>query len=298
MRSIAGERPDSISISFFAVHKPVHLIVFPNCKINLGLRIIRKRPDGFHDLQTIFYPLPLHDILEIIKDNTSGKRTDIAFSVSGLEIQGKPEDNLCVQAFSLLKKDFPTLPPPAIHLHKKIPTGSGLGGGSSDAAFTLMLLNDLYHLQLSREHLVQYALTLGSDCPFFIMNEPCYAQSRGESLETIDLDLSAYTIVLVYPGIHISTAWAFSTLHPLEREKHLQDLIGLPVEQWKAVLENDFEKPVFEIYGELKEARDRLYQQGALYAGLSGSGSTLFAIFSSKPDELKGFPVHYGFTFI
>jgi len=194
------------------------MVVFPNCKINLGLRIIRKRNDGYHDLETVFYPIPLTDALEVIR--VSGADTDIAFQSSGLPISGDSTNNLCVKAYQLLKKDFPQLGSVQMHLHKVIPMGAGLGGGSSDGAFALQLINDLFHLQLSKEQLIGYALQLGSDCPFFILNQPCFASGRGEKMEPVALDLSGYHFAIVNPGIHVNTGWAFSQLQ-LDKPKQL-----------------------------------------------------------------------------
>ena len=184
------------------------MIVFPNCKINLGLHILGKREDGFHNLETVFYPLLFRDALELIP--ATNNTTEIEFTGSGLAVDGNVSDNLCVKAYYLLKKNFPQLPLVKIHLHKAIPMGAGLGGGSADAAFMLKLLNEKFNLNISTPQLLNYALELGSDCPFFIINKPCIATGRGEILEEIEVDLSAYKIVLINPGIHINTGWAFS----------------------------------------------------------------------------------------
>ena len=179
------------------------MISFPNCKINLGLKVLRRREDGYHDLETVFYPLPLKDVLETIRSES------LQFTATGLPIPGDPGTNLCCKAWYLLKKDFPALPPVHIYLHKHIPMGAGLGGGSSDGAAMLQLLNRQGQLQLGTERLLQYALELGSDCPFFILNQPCLGGGRGEVLQPVGLDLSGYSFVIVHPGIHIGTAWAF-----------------------------------------------------------------------------------------
>ena len=184
------------------------MIVFPNCKINLGLNVLGKRPDGYHNIETVFYPLPFYDVLEVIQ--SSNNQQPVELFLSGNKIEGKTENNLCVKAYHLLKKDFPQLPPVKIYLHKVIPAGAGLGGGSADGAFTLILLNDKFHLQLSQQQLLNYALQLGSDCPFFIINKPCFAQQRGEILEPIQLNLSAYKLIIINPGIHVNTGWAFT----------------------------------------------------------------------------------------
>jgi 4-diphosphocytidyl-2-C-methyl-D-erythritol kinase len=249
------------------------MIVFPNCKINLGLHIIRKRPDGFHDLETVFYPLPLTDALEVI---TPGNLT---FTGSGIPVPGNTTDNLCLKAWHLLKQDFPALPEINIHLHKHIPIGAGLGGGSADAAFILQLLNKRFELALTETQLISYAATLGSDCAFFIPNKPCYATGRGEILEPIPLNLDNWSFVLVYPGIHVNTGWAFGRITPAAPAQSLRERILAPVENWKDTISNDFEGPVFSAHPELEEIKAALYTYGAVYATMSGSGSAIIGIF-------------------
>ena len=249
------------------------MLSFPNCKINLGLNIISKREDGYHNLETVFLPIPFKDIVEIIPSENS-----FEFTVTGLAVSND-ENNLCVKAFHLLQKDFPQLSKIKMHLHKVIPLGAGLGGGSADAAFTLQLLNKKFTLQLSVEQLIAYALQIGSDCPFFIINKPCFATGRGEILQPINIDLKNYTILIINPKIHIDTKWAFSKVIRGKRKISIHEIIKQPVERWKDHLQNDFEKPVFESYPEIKEIKDELYNMGALYASLSGSGSTVFGIF-------------------
>ncbi|MBE7169816.1 MAG: 4-(cytidine 5'-diphospho)-2-C-methyl-D-erythritol kinase [Williamsia sp.] len=267
------------------------MIVFPNCKINLGLSILGKRADGFHDLETCFYPLPLTDVLEIIpaRSDDPFNAPSPLFSASGLTVAGDPQQNLSVKAYHLLKEGFPLLPPIKMHLHKLIPMGAGLGGGSADGAFTLRLLNDLFDLQLTANQLIQYASRLGSDCPFFVVNKPCLAKGRGEILEETNLNLEEYGFLVVCPDIHVNTGWAFSQLSPqlpLNHPMPVQEAIRQPLETWKEILVNDFEKPVFQQFPEIREIKDRLYEQGALYASMSGSGSSLFGIFNrgQKPD--------------
>ncbi len=253
------------------------MIVFPNCKINLGLHILQKRNDGYHNLETVFYPLPLKDIVEIVPSKNS-----MNFSCSGLLVNGEHENNLCLKAYQLLKKDFPQLPSVQIHLHKTIPIGAGLGGGSSDGAFTLTLLNQKFNLELSTEKLINYALQLGSDCPFFIINEPCVATGRGELLEEIKLDLSQFRFLIISPGIHIDTAWAFSKLNLPGRDNsksNLKEIIHQPVETWKKDLVNDFEAIAFHQFPEIKKIKEKLYQAGAVYSSMSGSGSSVYGIF-------------------
>jgi 4-diphosphocytidyl-2-C-methyl-D-erythritol kinase len=266
------------------------VIIFPNCKINLGLNILRKRSDGYHDLETIFYPLPFFDVVEIIRlqdDST------LSFSTSGSPIEGNSDTNLCVKAYNLVKQNHPTLPSAKIHLHKAIPTGAGLGGGSADAAFTLKLLNEKFGLQLTTDQLIDYALQLGSDCPFFIVNKPAFAKGRGEIMEPVAVDLTAYKFIVVNPGLHINTAKAFSGITPASPAKSLKEIIQQAIETWKNELVNDFEKSVFLQYPEIESIKNKLYENGAVYASMSGSGSTVYGIF--KKDAITGiqFPSHY-----
>src|SRR6185437_8469391 len=271
------------------------MLFFPNCRINLGLRILRRRPDGYHDLETIFYPVPLKDALECIRlapENAPARDPEPGtprFTAYGLLIPGDPAHNLCLQAWRLLKKDFPELPAVHIHLLKNIPIGAGLGGGSSNGACTLKALNTQFHLGLSQEQLLHYAAQLGSDCPFFILNTPCLGGGRGERLTSVDLDLSAYTLALVDPGIHISTAKAFSLCTPAENHIPLTSIIAQPISQWCDQLVNDFEQPVFRLHPELAAVKPALYIHGALYASLTGSGSSFFGIFpkDQAPDHLN-----------
>jgi 4-diphosphocytidyl-2-C-methyl-D-erythritol kinase len=258
------------------------VVTFPNCKINLGLHITGKRDDGFHNLETVFYPVPLKDALELIPNTNNNP--EVEFTGTGLAVDGKTEDNLCIKAYHLLKKDFPQLPPVKIHLHKAIPMGAGLGGGSADASFMLKLLNNKFNLNIPTAQLLNYSLQLGSDCPFFIINKPCFATGRGEELEEIAVDLSVYKIVLINPGIHINTGWAFSNITPTPVKKSVKEIIQQPIETWKAELQNDFESPVFTAHPEIKMIKDSLYRLGAIYAAMSGSGSTLFGIFNMDID--------------
>ncbi|GAA0561327.1 4-(cytidine 5'-diphospho)-2-C-methyl-D-erythritol kinase [Chitinophaga japonensis] len=249
------------------------MVTFPNCKINLGLHILRRRPDGFHDLETVFYPLPVTDALEVLP------AAEMQFQSSGIAVPGNAADNLCLQAWHLLKKDFPDLPPVNIHLHKHIPIGAGLGGGSADAAFMLQLLNKKFQLALSMEQLIVYAAQLGSDCAFFVRNQPCYATGRGEVLEPLALDLGGYSFLLVYPGIHVNTGWAFGRIRPGQPAQALRQSILQPVQAWKELIYNDFEAPVFSAHPVLREIKETLYGAGAIYATMSGSGSAMVGIF-------------------
>ena len=265
------------------------MVVFPNCKINLGLQITAKRPDGYHDLETVFYPLPLYDALELITAGEAG----IRFSSSGKAIAGTPDQNLCVKAWHLLKKDFPQLSGVHMHLQKNIPMGAGLGGGSADGAFALQLLNNKYQLGLSPGQLMQYALQLGSDCPFFIYNQPAFATGRGELRQPVPLSLAGYHIVIINPGIHVATGWAFSQIIPQRPLRPVQELISLPLAEWKTQLVNVFEAPVLRAWPELAGIKSQLYKAGAHYAAMSGSGSTFFGIFSGNTDITMEIPEHY-----
>jgi 4-diphosphocytidyl-2-C-methyl-D-erythritol kinase len=266
------------------------MIFFPNCKINLGLKILRRRPDGFHDLETVFYPLPLKDVLELIRLPASA---DPGFTAYGLPIPGDPANNLCLKAWRLLQKDFPALPAVHIHLYKNIPIGAGLGGGSANAAWTLLGLNSQFYLGLSREQLLHYAAELGSDCPFFIFNTPCLGSGRGERLQPVELDLSPYTFALVDPGIHISTARAFSLITPAENPAPLTELIKAPPTHWPKTIVNDFEGPIFQLHPELQTVKETLYAHGALYASLTGSGSSFFGIFPKDKAPADPFHMQY-----
>ncbi len=257
------------------------MIAFPNCKINLGLHILAKRSDGFHDLETVYYPVPFKEALEITQS-----RSGFEFEQSGIRFENE-DNNLCIRAYELLKKDFPGIPLVSIHLLKCIPVGAGLGGGSADAAFTLKLFNDKFTLGLSDDQLIMYASKLGSDCPFFIINLPCYATGRGELLEKINLSLEGYSLVLVNPGIMISTAEAFSMIKPSIHQRSLKEIISLPISEWRANLINDFEIPMFNLYPEIREIKEKMYTSGAVYAGMSGSGSTVFGLF----EKGKALPV-------
>ena len=265
------------------------MIVFPNCKINLGLHILRKRADGFHDLETVFYPVALTDALEIIQ--APDQQTTL--SLSGLAIDAEQEDNICVKAYRLLKKNFAQLPEVKIHLHKTIPSGAGLGGGSADGAFALLLLNQKFNLGLTEEKLIAYALQLGSDCPFFIKNKACFATGRGEHMQEIALDLASYKIALVNPRIHIATGWAFSQLKPNDKRKSLLQVIQEPVANWKTDVTNDFEPAIFLKYPEIEKIKTTLYQQGADYAAMTGTGSTVFGLFKKDKNPDLNFPSHY-----
>lgn len=268
------------------------MVVFPNCKINIGLQIMGKRADGYHNLQTVFYPIVLKDALEILSDNEN--TTGFSFEHSGIIIDGEKQDNLCIKVYRLLQNDFPALPAAKMHLHKNIPIGAGLGGGSADAAFTLQLINDKFSLGLTQNDLINYAMKLGSDCAFFIVNKPCFATGRGEILESIELSLSSYKILIINPGIHINTGWAFSQLQLSNiKDNDLKNNILQPIETWKQSITNDFERPVFAAYPEIEKIRSTLYKEGAVYASMSGSGSSVYGIFEDKTAIDQNFPPHY-----
>jgi 4-diphosphocytidyl-2-C-methyl-D-erythritol kinase len=249
------------------------MVIFSNCKLNLGLHIVSKRDDGFHNLETIFYPIPLYDVIEIIVANT------FTFTSTGLPINSSTENNLCVKAYYLLKMDFPNLPEVHIHLQKNIPMGAGIGGGSANAAYTLQLINTKFNLNINKEQLKKYAVQLGSDCAFFIENQTCYGTGRGEVLEPIEIDLSNYKIVLLFPGIHINTKTAFSEIIPTPTKIAITNIIEKPIADWKNLLHNDFEKSAFTNYPILEKYKSGLYELGASYASMSGSGSSLYGFF-------------------
>lgn len=255
------------------------MIVFPNAKINLGLHVTEKRADGYHTIETVFFPVSLADALECVV--AKGDNPSFEFKATGMP-PGDTAENICQKAWRLLAQDYP-LPPLQVHLLKKIPTGAGLGGGSSDGAFMLRLINNLCRLSLTDEQLCAYATQLGSDCAFFIHNTPCLATGRGEILEPITLVLRGYYLVLVNPGIHVSTAEAYKGIRPKAPDFDLRLLTFEPVESWKKFLVNDFEPTVFARYPAIAEVKETLYRQGALYAAMSGSGSTVFGLFETKP---------------
>ena len=259
------------------------MISFPNAKINIGLNITEKRSDGFHNIETIFYPIGISDILEIAESDTN-----FQFTNTGLIVEnGLLESNLCYKAYELLKQDF-NLPDIQLHLHKIIPFGSGLGGGSSDATFTLKSLNELFNLGLSKHGLKKYAEKIGSDCAVFVDNKPAFASGKGNLLSQIAFSLHNYFLLVVHPGIHINTGLAYSKSRPKTPDQSLKELIHLPIEEWKQYIQNDFEHIIFPDYPEIKNIKDELYQYGALYASMSGSGSSVYGIFKHEPD-LKTF---------
>jgi 4-diphosphocytidyl-2-C-methyl-D-erythritol kinase len=260
------------------------MLFFPNAKINLGLNILRKRSDGYHDIETVFSPVAFSDVLEFVPDNTEAPGT-CHLTTSGLAVDGAPETNLIVKAYRMLERDFP-LPAIRVHLHKIIPPGAGLGGGSSDGAFMLKHLNTAFSLGLTDTQLMEYAAALGSDCAFFILNRPVFGYERGNRFRELELpgDLEA---VLVNPGIHVSTAWAYGAIVPAMPSVPLEEVIRMPVAEWKNILHNDFEAPVVAKHPEIGRIREALYAHGAVYAAMSGSGSTVFGLFHKKAPDLQ-----------
>lgn len=255
------------------------MISFPNCKINIGLHIIGKRPDGYHDLETIFYPVAWTDILEIVKNEDPNGTTE--FKSTGIRVYGPKEKNLCLKGYQLLAEKY-QLPPVKMHLHKILPIGAGLGGGSSDAAYTLMNLDKLFRLNISDAELENFALEIGSDCPFFIRNKPMYAIGKGNVMEAISLKLKNMFIVVVKPRVHVSTAEAYSKVIPQKKNSSLKELIRLPIEDWKECIVNDFEKSIFETYPGIRNIKNKLYKFGAVYASMSGSGSAVYGLFKEE----------------
>ncbi|SFO57724.1 4-diphosphocytidyl-2-C-methyl-D-erythritol kinase [Algoriphagus ornithinivorans] len=256
------------------------MITFPNAKINLGLHITSKRKDGYHEIETCMVPIPLYDALEMILDKKGG------WEGTGLSIPGDSKDNLILKAEKLIRKDFQGLPNLKIHLHKNIPMGAGLGGGSADGAFALTLMNNLFDLHLDNFFLEEYAAQLGSDCPFFIENTPKIARGRGEILEPIDISLSGCHLILVNPGIHIGTKEAYAGVSPSPPKVKLEEILA-DRNRWKDELVNDFEASVFQNHPEIAKIKKQLYEAGAFYAAMSGSGSTVFGLFESKPTSFS-----------
>lgn len=252
------------------------MLTFPNAKINLGLNILRKRPDGYHDIESCFYPIPWCDALEIVKAES------FRFTSSGLPIPGDTDSNLCVKAYELLRTRY-AIGKVHIHLHKVIPMGAGLGGGSADGAFTLNMLNELFSLDLSMKTLESLAAELGSDCPFFIRNEPAIATGRGTELQTIEYSLKGKFIALKNPGIHVGTQEAYAGVKPSIPALKIEEILKKPLADHQILLKNDFETSIFDRYPQISEIKSFLYVQGALYAAMTGSGSTVYGLFTKKP---------------
>lgn len=262
------------------------MVSFPPCKINLGLQIISRRPDGYHNLVTCFYPIPWTDVLEVLPALSP------SLIVTGFPIPGPLLDNLCLKAYDLLKADY-HLPPVQAHLHKIIPAGAGLGGGSSDAAHILRILNSIFALDLSADQLMGYAARIGSDCAFFVQDKPMIGTGRGDMLTPANVNLKGFYLVLINPEIHISTAQAFAGSKPGARTFDLMAVVGMPVAQWRGVLMNDFEASVFQVHPAIQAIKEKFYDAGAVYASMSGSGSSVFGLFETETDSerlFNGFP--------
>ena len=254
------------------------MVIFPNAKINLGLHIIEKRPDGYHNIESVFIPVPINDALEITKN----KNEKTTFSSTGIKIPSDGKPNLIERAFSILQSKYP-IPAVDIELIKNIPIGAGLGGGSSDAAACILILNKLFDLQLSEKEQINIASQLGADCPFFVKNKIMYVEGIGDEFTDINLDLSNYHFVVIYPNIHVSTADAYKHVNPQKPSSNIRKILDKPIEKWKNELKNDFEISVFKQYPKIEKVKQELYDSGAIYASMSGSGSTVFGIFKNDP---------------
>ena len=250
-------------------------------KVNLGLNIVSKRPDGYHNLETVFYPIPLSDEIEITPLSSEGCQ----LRISGNPIDGDPEKNLVVKAYKLLLSQY-KLPGVSINLQKNVPMQAGMGGGSADCAYTLRLLNEMFALNIPPATLRQYAASLGADCAFFIDPQPSYAEGIGEKLEPVDIDLSSYQMVIVKPNVAVSTREAFANIHPHRPQKSCREVIAQPIETWREELTNDFEESIFPQYPEIRMIKEKLYEQGAVYAAMSGSGSAVFGIFEHADESM------------
>ena len=261
------------------------MLVFPNAKINLGLNVTGTRDDGFHDIETVLFPIGFHDDLELLP----GKEEPMEFKQSGLTVPGNPVDNLCLRAYHLLNKEF-TIPSVKLHLKKTIPMGAGLGGGSSDAAYMIKALNELFDLGLSPLMMMQCASRLGSDCAFFIENKPVFATGRGDQFEALDLDLSGYAILIVVPPVHVSTAEAYQQIVVKKPAESIRDILKSNPGEWKDRLVNDFEHSVFRRHPVIRLIKERLYTAGAVYASMSGSGSAVYGLFARELPEGISFP--------
>lgn len=259
------------------------MICFPNAKINLGLNIVSKRPDGYHNLETIFYPIGIKDALEIIVREDQPNDT---FVEAGIKVDSTAENNLVMKALRLMRTNY-EFPPLEVHLLKKIPFGAGLGGGSADASFMLKLINNTFNLNIPDESLAEMAVQLGADCPFFIYNRPVFASGIGEIFEEIDLSLKGHYFVLIKPNIHVPTKDAFAEIKPQQPQTSLKEIVKQPVSDWKELMVNDFEKSVFAKYPLIEDLKEDLYKKGALYASMSGSGSSVFGIFKEEQIDIQ-----------
>ena len=274
------------------------MITFPIAKINLGLNVVEKRPDGYHNLETVFYPVPIKDALEVYEmapDFPSA--TDCDLKVTNIHIEGDEQKNLVCRAYQMLKQDFPTLPRIHAHLYKGIPTQAGMGGGSSDCGYMITLLDEMFNLGLTEHQMMDYAARLGADCAFFILNKPCYAEGIGERLQPIGLSLKGWYLAVVRPAIPVPTKEAFSLITPQHPARNCRDIVMQPVETWRDQLVNDFEESVFALHPEIGLVKEKLYKMGATYAAMSGSGSALFGLFRNRPEALdQAFPDIFTFS--
>lgn len=266
------------------------MITFPCAKINLGLNIVSKRPDGYHNLETVFYPIPLTDALEIkYMDEKFPSESPCDLKITGNDIDCNEEDNLVIKAYQLLAADF-QLPRVHAHLVKRIPTQAGLGGGSSDAAYMIRLLDERFRLNIGIPEMERYAAKLGADCAFFITADPSYAEGIGDVLMPVDVPgagLGGYYLAVVKPSVAVSTRDAYAAIVPKTPAKCCRDIVRQPIETWKDELVNDFETPIFAMHPELAAIKQSLYDAGAVYAAMSGSGSALFGIFREQPTGLE-----------
>lgn len=258
------------------------VIIFPNAKINLGLYITEKRPDGFHNIETTFYPVGWCDVLEVIENNHSP--VPFKLNLSGLNVQGNEDDNILYKTWQLIQKKY-MLPNLNVYLHKVIPMGAGLGGGSSDAAFFIQLLDQKFNLNIPNHEKINMARSLGSDCAFFIENKPVFASEKGDVFESLNLNLDQYHLLIIYPKLHSDTKLAYSQVRPKKPNVNLKYFLEQhSVQQWKDVIQNDFENSLFHQYPLIQDIKEKLYAEGALYASMSGSGSAVFGIFENIPE--------------
>ncbi|GAB1415092.1 4-(cytidine 5'-diphospho)-2-C-methyl-D-erythritol kinase [Paludibacter sp.] len=270
--------------------------LFPNAKINIGLNVTEKRNDGYHNLETVFFPIGLRDALYVEKsDRLNNQKTDFTLQEFGIEVTNNPERNLVIKALQLLKEDF-DMDAVDIHLRKNIPLGAGLGGGSSDAANMLIALNQLFELNLSDTELEKYAVKIGADCPFFIRNTPVFATGIGNIFQPVELNLSGWNFVLVKPDVHVTTADAYTSISPKQPSISLLEKIKLPVESWKDNIFNDFESIIFKKYPVIEEVKTTFYKMGAEFALMSGSGSSVYGLFKEIPEGLKAFDKFFVFV--
>lgn len=284
------------------------MVVFPNIKINIGLFVTGKRPDGFHNIESVFYPVSWTEALEVVDRNepaSSRKDYDhkaatevgkVRFYQYGLDIPGEVSNNLCIRVYQLLEEWF-NLPAIDIHLLKTLPIGAGVGGGSADAAYCLRALKDFFELRISDQEAMELLAKVGSDCPFFWKNQPMFVHGRGEKMHPIELSLKGYHLMVIHPSIPISTKEAYAGIKPKDAPVDLHLLTDLPMESWREVIHNDFEASVFPNHPELPAIKEQLYEIGALYASMSGSGSALFGIFSEQcnlPNEWSSYSAWVG----